>query len=299
MMCWPKPSLLPCLLSDLGEMNMNLLKTLAIAATGAMLLAAPVLAAEGQMPAKGIVFSFEGPFGKFDRAQLQRGYKVYKEVCANCHSMQYVSFRNLAQPGGPEFSEEQVKALAATFTVQDGPNDSGDMFERPGLPSDRFPSPFANEQAARSANGGAYPPDLSLMTKYRPGWYGTFNQLVNGVGGPQYVYSVLTGYQDPPEELAKEQPEGKYYNPYFANGHWIGMPPNGTLSDGGVKYDDKPDDYVATVDEMSRDVSAFLAWTAEPKMEERKRTGFMALIYLGVLALLLYLVKKKIWADAH
>jgi ubiquinol-cytochrome c reductase cytochrome c1 subunit len=275
---------------------MKLLKTLGIAAAGLLLFTGAAQAAEGQMTAKDVSFTFEGPFGVFDRAQLQRGYKVYKEVCSSCHSMHYVSFRNLSQPGGPEFSEEQVKALAATFTVNDGPNDAGEMFERPGLPSDRFPAAFPNEQAARAANGGAYPSDLSLITKYRPGWYGTFNQLVNGIGGTQYVYSVLTGYQDPPEELAKEQPEGKYYNPYFANCHWIGMPPNGTLADGAVEYSDGTP---STVDQMSRDVSAFLAWSAEPKMESRKRIGFMALIYLGVLALMLYLVKKKIWANAH
>jgi cytochrome c1 len=273
---------------------MKLLKTLAIAAAGIMLSFGAVQAAEGQKTAKDVSFSFEGPFGKFDRAQLQRGYKVYKEVCASCHSMHYVSFRNLAQPGGPEFTEEQVKVLAAGYTMQDGPNDAGDMFERPGLPSDRFPSPFANEQAARAANGGAYPSDLSLITKYRPGWYGTFNQLANGIGGPQYVYSVLTGYEEPPAELAAEAPEGKYYNPYFANGHWIGMPP--PLSDGQVDFDDGSPN---TASDMAKDVSAFLAWTAEPKMEERKRTGFMVMIYLGILALLLYLVKKKIWADAH
>ncbi len=276
---------------------MTMLKTLAIAATGLMLSFGAVQAAEGQKPAKDISYSFEGPFGTFDRAQLQRGYKVYKEVCSACHSMNYVSFRNLHEAGGPEFSDEQVKSLAATYTMQDGPNDAGDMFERPGLPSDRFPAPFPNEQAARSANGGAYPPDLSLITKYRPGWYGTFNQLVNGIGGPQYVYSVLTGYtpdEQLAEELKKEQPEGKHYNPYFANGHWIGMAQ--PLTDDQVTYDDGTP---ATVDQMARDVSAFLAWTAEPKMEERKRTGFMVLIFLGILALLLYLVKKKIWANAH
>ncbi len=277
---------------------MKLLKTLGIAA-GLMLLVAPAVAAEGQKDAKSVSFSFEGPFGKFDRGQLQRGYKVYKEVCANCHAMQYVSLRNLSDKGGPEFSEEQVKALAATFTVKDGPNETGEMFDRPGIPSDRFPSPFPNEQAARTGNGGSYPPDLSLITKYRPGWFGTFNQLVNGIGGPQYVYSVLTGYEDAPAELAAEAPEGKAYNPYFANGHWIGMPANGTLTPGLVKYDDKPEGYEASVDEMSKDVSAFLAWAAEPKMEERKSTGFMVLIYLGVLSLLLYLVKKRIWASAH
>ena len=273
---------------------MKMLKTLSVAAASLAMLAGAAFAAEGQMAAKGITFSFEGPFGHFDRAQLQRGYKVYKEVCAGCHAMNLVAFRNLAEPGGPGFTEEQVKALAATFTVQDGPNEEGDMFERPGLPSDRFPSPFPNEQAARVANGGAYPPDLSLITKSRPGWFGTFNQLINGIGGSQYVYSVLTGYQDPPEELAAEQPEGKSYNPYFANGHWIGMPQ--PLSDEQVEFDDGAPN---TVDAMARDVSAFLAWTAEPKMEARKRLGFMVMIYLALLSLLLYLVKKRIWSDAH
>lgn len=276
---------------------MTLLKTLAIAATGLMLSFGAVHAAGGQKPARDVSFSFEGPFGTFDRAQLQRGYKVYKEVCSVCHSMQFLSFRNLSQPGGPEFSTEQVRALAAGYSVQDGPNQDGEMFERPGLPSDRFPSAFPNEQAARAANGGAYPSDLSLITKSRPGWYGTFNQLVNGIGGPQYVYSVLTGYtpdEELSEELKAEQPEGKSYNPYFANGPWFGMAP--ILSDDLVTYDDGTP---ATVDQMARDVSAFLASAAEPKMEERKRTGFMVMIYLGILALLLYLVKKRIWANAH
>jgi ubiquinol-cytochrome c reductase cytochrome c1 subunit len=270
-------------------MAMKLLRTLA-AATFA-LLAIPAFAAEGQRDAKNISFSFEGPFGHFDRAQLQRGYKVYKEVCALCHSMKLLSFRNLSEHGGPEFSEEQVKALAASFTVQDGPGDDGAMFDRPGLPSDRFPSPFPNEQAARNANGGALPPDLSLITKSRAGWYGTFNQLVNGIGGPQYVYSVLTGYETAPEEIAKEAPEGKYYNPYFANGHWISMSPQ--LDDGRVTFDDGSPN---KSDDMARDVAAFLAWAAEPKMEERKAMGFSTIIYLLVFAVLLYLVKKKIWA---
>lgn len=272
---------------------MKILASLALA--GFALLAVPAHSLAEQIPAKGIGFSFEGPFGTFDRQQLQRGYKVYKEVCANCHAMKYVSFRNLAEAG--IFTEEQVKALAATFTVKDGPDSTGEMFDRPGLPSDRFPSPFANEEAARSANGGALPPDLSLITKARAGWYGTFNQLFNGIGGPQYVYSILTGFQEPPAELKAEQPEGKQYNPYFTSGIWIGMAP--PLSPGQVKYDDKPDDYEATVDEMATDVAAFLAWTAEPKMEERKRLGFMVMVYLSVLTVLLYLVKKRIWADLH
>jgi ubiquinol-cytochrome c reductase cytochrome c1 subunit len=267
---------------------------LALIAAAAGLLAVPALAEQEE--AKSVSYSFEGPFGTFDKLQLQHGYRVYKEVCSNCHSIKLLSFRNLADPGGPGFSEEQVKALAATFTVKDGPGADGEMFDRPGVPSDRFPQPFANDEQAKAANGGAVPPDLSLITKARAGWYGTFNQLVNGIGGPQYVYSVLTGFEDTPADLAKDAPEGKYYNPYFAGGHWIGMPPAGTLSDGLVKYDDKGDDYKPTVDEMSRDVSAFLAWTAEPKMEERKRLGFMSVIYLAILALLLYFSKKKLWA---
>lgn len=272
----------------------KMLKTLVAISAGLLLLAGEANAAEGQKDAKTISYSFEGPFGTFDKAQLQRGYKVYKDVCANCHSMKLVSFRNLSEHGGPGFSVEQVKALAATFTVNDGPGNDGEMFDRPGLPSDRFPSPFANEQAAATANGGAVPPDLSLITKFRPGWYGTFNQLANGIGGPQYVYSVLTGYEEPSEEIKKEMPEGKSYNPYFANGHFIAMAP--PLSDGQVDFDDGAPN---KVDDMARDVSAFLAWTAEPKLEERKSLGFMVMIYLAILASLLYFVKKKIWADQH
>jgi ubiquinol-cytochrome c reductase cytochrome c1 subunit len=268
------------------------LKSIVAASAALVCLAAPSLAAGKQKDAKPIAFSFEGAFGKFDRAQLQRGYKVYKEVCASCHSMELISFRNLSEGG--IFTEEQVKALAATFTVKDGPDVNGEMFERPGLPSDRFPSPFPNEETARAANGGAYPPDMSLLTKSRPGWYGTFNQFWNGIGGPQYIYSVLTGYEEPDAETAKEQPEGKYYNPYFGAGHWIGMGP--PLSDGQVTFDDGAPN---TLDDMARDVSAFLAFTAEPHMETRKSTGFMVMIYLAVLSALLYFVKRKVWADQH
>jgi ubiquinol-cytochrome c reductase cytochrome b/c1 subunit len=242
-------------------------------------------------PAKDVDYSFEGPFGKFDRAQLQRGYKVYNEVCAACHSMRLLYFRNLAEPGGPGFTEEQVRALAATFQVQDGPDQSGEMFTRPGLPSDRFPTPFANEQAARAANGGAYPTDLSLITKARAGWTGTIRQLVRGLGGSEYVYSVITGYEPDPPELAAEKPPGKYFNPYFAAGHWIGMPP--PLSDGQVAFDDGAPNTVA---DMARDVSAFLAWAAEPKMEARKALGFQVMIYLIVFAALLYICKERLWS---
>jgi cytochrome c1 len=256
----------------------------------AWLAALPALAAEEQKEAKDIPFSFEGAFGTFDRGQLQRGYKVYKEVCADCHSLNLVTYRNLADPGGPEFTEEQVKSLAASFTFQDI-GDDGEPKERPGLPSDSFKAPYANDQAARNGNGGSLPPDLSLITKARAGWTGTFTQLVHGIGGPEYVYSVLTGYQDPPAELAGEAPEGKSYNPYFANGHWIGMP--APLPDERVTFDDGSPN---KTDDMARDVSAFLAWAAEPKMEERKATGFATILYLAVLAILLFFVKQKIWA---
>jgi ubiquinol-cytochrome c reductase cytochrome c1 subunit len=251
-------------------------------------------AAEEAKEAEHVAYSFEGPFGKFDRAQLQRGYKVYKEVCAACHAMKFVAFRNLSDRGGPGFSEEQVKALAATFTVKDEPNTKGEILDRPGKPSDVFPSPFPNDAAAAAANG-APPPDLSLITKSREGWHGTFSQLWNGIGGPQYVYSLLTGYEEPTGDLAKEKPDGKHYNPTFVNGHWISMPPPLT-ADGQVAFDDGAPNKIA---DMAKDVSAFLAWTAEPKMEERKQTGLMVIIYLAILAGLLYFVKKKIWKDAH
>ncbi len=262
------------------------------------LAAVPTLASAEALPAKDISFSFEGPFGVFDRGQLQRGYQVYKEICSACHSMRFVRFRNLSEPGGPEFTPAEVKAIAASFQITDGPNKQGDMYQRPGLPSDAFPSPFPNEEAARAAFGGALPPDLSLITKARSGWEGTLatlytTKIFKGSGGPQYVYSVLTGFQEPPAGTPPG-PEGKQYDPYFAAGPWISMPP--PLSDGQVTYGDGTK---ATVDQMARDVSAFLAWAAEPKMEARKRMGFEVLIYLAVLTVLLYLTKKAIWAKVE
>jgi ubiquinol-cytochrome c reductase cytochrome c1 subunit len=274
------------------RLDMKLLKAIAVAGIAAGLLPTVTFASEGQKVAKDINYSFEGAFGTFNREQLQRGYKVYKEVCSNCHSMRLVSFRNLSEGG--IFTEEQVKALAATFTVKDGPDANGEMFDRPGRTSDRFPSPFPNPEAAKAANGGVVPPDMSLLTKSRPGWYGTFNQLWNGIGGPQYVYSVVTGYEEPDAELAKEQPEGKYYNPYFGSGHWIGMPP--PLADGQVVFDDGAPN---TVNDLAHDVTAFMAFAADPNMESRKRIGFMVMIYLSVLSVLLYFVKKRVWADQH
>jgi len=244
-------------------------------------------------------WSFAGFFGRFDTAQLQRGFQVYKDVCSNCHSLNYVAFRNLSQPGGPGFSEEEVKALAATYQIQDGPNDAGDMFERPGLPSDHFPSPFPNPQAAAAANGGAAPPDLSLMAKARgtargPLWtiLDFFTQYQEG--GPNYIHALLTGYgQTPPQGVAI--PEGTYFNPFFNAAVSLKMPP--PLSDGAVTYSDGSPE---TVDQYARDVAAFLMWAAEPQLDARKRIGFQVFIFLIVFAGLMYLTKKRVWASvAH
>jgi ubiquinol-cytochrome c reductase cytochrome b/c1 subunit len=252
-------------------------------------------AAGKQHVAEDIDFSFEGIFGTFDRAQLQRGFLVYKEVCSACHAMKQMSYRNLSQPGGPELSEDQAKAIAAEIEVTDGPNAEGEMFERPAVLADSFKSPFPNENAARSANGGAYPVDLSLITKKREGfhypWYvSPFIKLVTGNGGPEYVHAVLTGYSEPEGEAAKDAPEDKHYNPYFAAGPWISMAP--PLSDDAVEY---ADGTKASVDQMATDVAAFLTWASEPKMEERKSLGFKVILYLALLSLLLYLTKKRIW----
>jgi ubiquinol-cytochrome c reductase cytochrome c1 subunit len=227
---------------------------------------------------KDVSFSFEGPFGRFDRAALQRGFQVYNEVCSACHSMNFMHYRNLAEEGGPEFSEAAVKAIAASKQVHDGPNAQGDMFDRPGRPSDAFVSPYPNEDAARAANAGAAPPDLSLIVKARE-------------GGARYVYSILTGFQDPPPGVKVR--EGLHYNPYFP-GEQIAMPP--PLSDGLVQYTDGTK---ATVDQMAHDVATFLTWASEPKMEARKRTGFDVLIYLIIFAGLTYFAYRKVWAEHH
>jgi cytochrome c1 len=241
-------------------------------------------------------WSFAGPFGTYDRAQLQRGYRVYKEVCAACHAMKLVAFRNLAQPGGPGFSEAQAKTVAAEFKINDGPNDKGEMFERPGRLSDYFPSPDPNEQAARARFNGAYPPDLSVMAKARGVESGVARGLLNIItqyqeGGPDYIYAYLTGYGKPPagEELTPTQ----HWNLVFP-GHKTQMPP--PLTDGQVDYTDGTP---ATAAQYSRDVSAFLMWAAEPHLEARKRIGFQVMIFLIVLAGLGYYTKKKVWADLH
>ena len=219
-------------------------------------------------------WSFTSPFGTYDNAQLQRGFQVYKDVCANCHSMRLLSYRNLGEPGGPEFSPKAVEVLAAQAQVTDGPNEKGEMFQRPARPSDRFRSPFANEQLARLANNGALPPDLSVIAKARP-------------GGPDYVYALLTGYRPAPQGFAPA--EGMHYNATFP-GHQIAMAP--PLSDGVVAYTDGTK---RIVDNYARDVSAFLMWAAEPKLEERHTVGARVMIFLIVFLAIMYLAKRVVW----
>lgn len=254
---------------------MKMTKLRAILAALALGVSAPAFAAGGDIQIPSHDWSFEGPFGTFDRAELQRGYQVYKEVCAACHAMKYVAFRNLRDIG---FTEAEVKALAATFEVTDGPNDSGEMFQRPALPQDKFPSPFPNEKAARAANGGAYPLDLSLIAKAR-------------AGGPEYLRALLIGYQDAPAGV--EVGEGLQYNAYFP-GHQIAMPK--PLNEDQVTY---ADGTKASVEQMAHDVSAFLMWAAEPKLEDRKRMGLKVMIFLVVLTGLFFAAKKRIWAKLH
>lgn len=277
--------------------------TLLIAGAVAASLAAlaPASAAEAVKPPH-VSWSFSGPFGTFDRAQLQRGFKVYREVCASCHGLSRVAFRNLSEPGGPEFSEAQVKALAAEYKIKDGPNDQGEMFERDGRPADRFPSPFPNENAARAANGGAYPPDFSVLAKartYERGFPWFLFDIVTQYQeqGPDYIHALLTGYEEPPQGFALQP--GQSYNRYMP-GNAIAMPP--PISDGQVEYpkgaDGKPQ-VPETVDQYAKDIAAFMMWTAEPHMEARKSMGFKAILFLLVFAGLLYFTKKKIWARVH
>ena len=256
-------------------------------------------AAEGVKP-PAMKWSFSGPFGTFDRAQLQRGFKVYKEVCASCHAASQLAFRNLSESGGPEFTKGQVANLAATYQVKDGPNEQGEMFERPGRPADRFPAPFANEQAARAANGGAFPPDLSMLAKARTYVRGfptfifdIFTQYQEQ--GPDYVHALLTGYPDNPPADVQLMP-GQYYNTYMP-GHLIAMPK--PLNDGQVEYPkgaDGKSPVPETVEQYSRDVTAFMVWAAEPHLEARKRLGFQVMIFLLIFGGLLYYTKKKVWS---
>ncbi len=220
-------------------------------------------------------WTFKGLFGKFDRASLQRGYQVYTEVCAACHSMKYLSYRNLSEKGGPEFSVAQAKAIAASFEVTDGPNADGEMFQRPGKLSDKFVMPYENVKAAEAANGGAYPPDMSVLVKARG-------------GGVDYIYSLLQGYEEAPSGMILD--EGVHYNKYMY-GNKIKM--SAPLSDGIIEYSDGTN---PSVEQMSKDVTTFLMWAAEPSLEARHQMGFKAIVYLIILTILVYFSMKRIWS---
>ena len=220
-------------------------------------------------------WTFKGLFGKYDRASLQRGYQVYTEVCAACHSMQYLSYRNLAESGGPEFTEQEAKIIAASFEVLDGPNSDGEMFTRPAKLSDKFVMPYENVEASKAANGGAYPPDMSVLAKARK-------------GGADYIYSLLLGYDEPPANVKLD--DGVYYNKYMY-GNKIKM--SAPLSDDLIEYGDGTK---ATKEQMAKDITTFLMWSAEPHLERRHKTGFRVIVYLIILTILVYLTMKKIWS---
>ena len=236
-------------------------------------LSLPVYSAGPVADIKSRDWGFSGPFGKYDKLSLQRGLQVYIEVCSSCHSLKYIAYRNLSDLG---YNKDEIKAFASTFTVVDGPDDEGEMFERPGVPADYFVPPYPNMNAARAANGGAYPPDLSLIKKAR-------------VGGADYLYSLLIGYKEPPEDM--EVRDGLYYNKYYG-GNLIAMPQ--PLYGDDVTYADGTN---ATIEQMSADVTEFLTWAAEPEMEARKRTGIAAVSFLLIMAVLSYIAKQQIWAN--
>ena len=240
----------------------------------ALVMAGPAFAAGGgDVVLKQKDWSFSGPFGSFNQAAMQRGLQAYVEVCSGCHSLDYVSFRNLADLG---YNEAEIKAIAAQYEVEDGPNNDGDMFMRAALPADRFPAPYANQNAARAANNGAYPPDLSLIVKAR-------------ANGPDYLYSLLTSYEDAPGDM--QIPEGMYYNAAYS-GHMIAMPQ--PLYGDDVTYADGAE---SSVEAISADLVAFLAWTAEPALEKRKRTGVAVVAFLLILSVMSFGAMRFIWAD--
>ena len=248
-------------------------KCFAIIAVFCGLGVAPVLAAGDGGEIEKRDWSFEGVFGHFDKAALQRGFQVYREICASCHGLDYVAFRNLKALG---YSEAEIKAIAAEYEVTDGPDDAGDLFQRPAIPADRFPAPFANENAARAANGGAYPPDLSLIVKARP-------------DGANYLYSLLVGYDDPPADL--QMPDGMYYSRVYS-GNQIAMPQ--PLYGDDVVFALGGD---TSMEALAADVTAFLAWTAEPELESRKRIGIAVMLFLLVMCFVSYGSMRYIWAD--
>jgi cytochrome c1 len=277
----------------------NLLKAAAFALSIG-LSAGPAMAAGGYEPKPPRQsWTFAGMFGRYDNNQLQRGFQVYQNVCAACHALSLLSFRNLSERGGPEFNPEQIKELAAKWPipVKDGPNDKGEMFERPARPSDRFPSPHANPEAAKAANNGAYPPDLSVIAKartYKVGFPQFVIDALPGIThqetGVDYVYALLAlGYVDPPK--GKQIEDGLNFNLHMP-GQKIAMA--APLADGQVEYTDGSP---MTKQQYAKDVTAFLMWAAEPHLEQRKQMGFRVMIFLFVFALLLYFTKKKVWAD--
>ncbi|MBB5073230.1 ubiquinol-cytochrome c reductase cytochrome c1 subunit [Bartonella callosciuri] len=235
-------------------------------------------------------WSFSGPFGGYDKAQLRRGLKVYKQVCSNCHGLKYVAFRNLNALG---YDQEQIKAFAGQYEVSDGPNREGKFFKRAGVATDTFPSPFANEEEARFIHNGAYPPDLSLIARARTVTL-PFPALISDIlthydtAGPDYITALLTGYQKAPE--GSKIAEGYWYNPYFIATDTLAMPP--PLRDGVISYEDGIPE---TVEQYARDVSAFLMWAADPHMEIRKKTGFRVILFLIILGGLVYILKSRIW----
>lgn len=240
-------------------------------------------------------WTFSGPFGYYDQAQLQRGLKVYAEVCAACHALNLISYRNLADLG---YSEQQIKNFAAEYEVTDGPNADGEMFDRPAAPTDRFVSPYANDNEAAAANNGALPPDMSLLAKARAPERG-FPTFIFDIftmyaeNGADYIYSLLVGYQDAPEGVTVL--DGLHYNPYFVAGEALAMA--APLSDDLVEFDDGT---ASTMEQQAKDVSAFLMWAADPGLPERKQRGFIVILFLVLFAGLLYFTKKKVWANvAH
>ena len=250
------------------------MRKLLLGLAAASAIAFPALADE-EIPIAHQNWPWLGVFGQYDMAAVRRGYQVYHDVCSNCHSLKLVAYRNLAEIG---LSDDDVAKFAAEKKVTDGPNDAGDMFERPGKPSDMFVPPFPNDNAARAANNGALPPDLSLIVKSRE-------------GGPDYIHAILTGFSDPPAGF--KLTSGMNYNKAFP-GHQIAMPP--PLADGTVTF---ADGTKATLDEEARDVVSFLNWAAEPELNVRHNLGIKVMIFAGILTLLAYLLKRKIWADVH
>ena len=275
-------------------------------AAGALLaLTATAGLAAGEAPVvKRQDWSFSGVGGLYDKAQLQRGFQVYKEVCSACHGLDRIAFRNLAQKGGPEFPEEAVKALAATYAIKDEIKTDGKVVERPGKPSDRFPMLYANEQAARAIHNGALPPDLSVMARarnveYLGSWYmhplAMAKDIATGYqeGGADYLYALLTGYSAPPAGM--KLTDGMNYNAAFP-GHQTAMANPIAGGDGQVAYSDGTP---ATVANYARDVSAFLSWAADPTLNQRKQMGWMVMLYLLITTILLYIAKRIIWSKMH